>query len=610
MPKKHFAIKIVTLSIIIIIIALQSQLLASEFIATDKNGNKIFRVLPAYSMMKIPREQSLNDKTIWRQWNTNRIMLSAAKDETESFQLVIIPGYNGLQHITIKTVSLKETNSNFNIPIECNFIEYVRTIKPKNTKPVYVGWWPDILMPIKPFDVPAGRQQPIWFRINVPPNAKTGIYKGKIEITADNVSLEIPITLKVRNFKLPRPGTLACPFGLYPGTLKRWYGISDKENPAVCPIDVFVKWCEFLGKYRLTPKNIGREYWSKSSDGKTVKINLDRLKKTVGKLSPKYYPPYSFAIYRLPNPSRVLEGKEKKDIDRWISEIKAGLAEYKRLNFPKDVFLYGMDEASEKCYPLVKETYTKIKHAIPNLPIMQTLNHAPPEKLVGLVDIWCPLSPRLEEKYNFYKRRQQAGDIVWMYVCCVPCETYANFFIDEPAIDHRILFWQLWQKNVTGLLYWSTTWWIGLNGAASGKPHFPDTPIYMKNTIVAQKLKNNGDGLLIWPGPNETPYPSIRLEIIRDGIEDYEYLAILKSLVKRIKETGKNISQKEKIKKIISSAEKLISVPPTISKRFNDFTHEPEILLNRREKIANTIEQLMQIVNKQNNQNKNQKINS
>ena len=562
--------------------------------AKDSKGNIVFRVIPARSMMKVPRDCSLNN--LWQAWRTKTIVVDAAKDETESFQLVIVPGYSGLQKVSVKAIALKKGKSS--IPIEENYIEYVRTIKPKNTKPVYVGWWPDILMPLtagKTFDIPAGRQQPIWFRINVPANAPSGIYKGQVVITGDKHQIAIPVTLNVRNFRLPRPGTLACPFGLYPGTLKKWYGISDKDNPSVCPIDVFAKWCEFMGKYRLTPKNIGREYWKKLPDGS---VDLSRLQQTVGKLPPKYYPPYSFAIYRLPNPGRVLKGEDKKDIAGWIHDINAGLAEYRRLGFTKDVFLYGMDEASEKCYPLVKETYTKIKQAIPNLPIMQTLNHAPPEKLVGLVDIWCPLSPRLESKYNFYKSRQQAGDTVWMYVCCVPCETYANFFIDEPAIDHRILFWQLWQKGVTGLLYWSTTWWEGLTGAASGKPHFPDVPIYMRDTDVAKKLKNNGDGLLIWPGKNATPYPSIRLEIIRDGIEDYEYLALLRRTLEKIENSPFSDKLPAKVRQ---EAFALTQVPEKISRRFNDFCHNPEILLQQREKIADMIEQMNRFIEKMHN---------
>jgi hypothetical protein len=37
----------------------------------------------------------------------------------------------------------------------------------------------------------------------------------------------------------------------------------------------------------------------------------------------------------------------------------------------------------------------------------------------------------------------------------------------------------------------------------------------------------HGDGLLIYPGPDSQPLSSLRLEAIRDGLEDYEYLYLL-----------------------------------------------------------------------------------
>ncbi len=86
-----------------------------------------------------------------------------------------------------------------------------------------------------------------------------------------------------------------------------------------------------------------------------------------------------------------------------------------------------------------------------------------------------------------------------------------------------MLFWQAWDNNVTGFLYWTVNWWINIRNI---KPMYPEGPIQFSKT--GKILHNNGDGLLVWPGPDMTPYPSLRLEIIRDGIDDYEYLALLR----------------------------------------------------------------------------------
>ena len=50
---------------------------------------------------------------------------------------------------------------------------------------------------------------------------------------------------------------------------------------------------------------------------------------------------------------------------------------------------------------------------------------------------------------------------------------YANFFIDRPATEHRVLFWQARQVGATGFLYWCACWWQGLptpgaDGTADG----------------------------------------------------------------------------------------------------------------------------------------------
>ena len=96
----------------------------------------------------------------------------------------------------------------------------------------------------------------------------------------------------------------------------------------------------------------------------------------------------------------------------------------------------------------------------------------------------------------------------------------------------------------------------------------------------------NGDGRFLYP-PNrdndrkqkflDGPVNSIRWEILRDGIEDYEYFALLRELLKS---------------KPDAAAEALLKVPPSV---FTDMTHfntDPSPLLQHREKLARAIERL------------------
>ena len=66
---------------------------------------------------------------------------------------------------------------------------------------------PDIAVPLEfhtPFTIPAGTNQSIWGDIYIPKAIPAGNYTGTIEITeGGQLTWQIPITLRVRNFTLP-----------------------------------------------------------------------------------------------------------------------------------------------------------------------------------------------------------------------------------------------------------------------------------------------------------------------------------------------------------------------------------------------------------------------
>jgi hypothetical protein len=195
------------------------------------------------------------------------------------------------------------------------------------------------------------------------------------------------------------------------------------------------------------------------------------------------------------------------------------------------------------------------------------------------------LTPNLARDSEFYQERKKAGDTLWMYVCVSPQPPYANFYIDEPGVDHRVLFWQAWKRGVTGLLYWSTTWWGAFAKQIPESDRYPRRPFSFAD--LEKPPTENGDGILIWPGPKMTPYPSIRLEIIRDGIEDYEYLAILADEIKRIEDLGIDGAAA-----LLKKARTLLKVPKSITKSMTEYTRDPVTIEMRRDEIAEMIESL------------------
>jgi hypothetical protein len=80
------------------------------------------------------------------------------------------------------------------------------------------------------------------------------------------------------------------------------------------------------------------------------------------------------------------------------------------------------------------------------------------------------------------------------------------------------------------------------------------------------------------------PVDSIRWEMLRDGIEDYEYLAVLKKLL-----TGKKDNLTAQQSKDYFA---LLEVPEDITKDMTTFTKDPAPIEARRDQIARAIVEL------------------
>lgn len=107
----------------------------------------------------------------------------------------------------------------------------------------------------------------------------------------------------------------------------------------------------------------------------------------------------------------------------------------------------------------------------------------------------------------------------WAYVSCEPKYTspYQNILLFNDGTEGRTMFWTSYLNDVTGFLYWHVSYYdaIGNNTYTLRNPFSKTGP---------------GDGILIYPGQaygQLDPIASVRLINMRDGIEDYQLLAML-----------------------------------------------------------------------------------
>ncbi|MGB9877939.1 MAG: glycoside hydrolase domain-containing protein [bacterium] len=244
----------------------------------------------------------------------------------------------------------------------------------------------------------------------------------------------------------------------------------------------------------------------------------------------------------------------------------------KRHNWLNKAYCYWFDEPEEKDYPFVIKGMKLLKATFPN--VRRLLTEQPEPPLYRYVDIWVPVLPLYNEARC--RERQKEGQEVWWYVCCGPRHPYPNNFIDYPGIEHRIRLWMNWKYKVTGDLYWSTTYWHK-NPWQTPMSYWPDD----------KGMWGNGDGYLLYPPERGEakeefiggPVPSIRIKMIREGIEDAEYLWMLEEKIK-----GMRNPPKEAIE-ALNSAKELV-------RSLTEFCHSPEELEEVRLIVAEALEKL------------------
>jgi hypothetical protein len=210
--------------------------------------------------------------------------------------------------------------------------------------------------------------------------------------------------------------------------------------------------------------------------------------------------------------------------------------------------------------------------------------------------LWCPMTPAFNARAA--KERQNAGEKVWWYVCTSPKEPYCTLFIDHYAVELRTWIWQSWKYGLDGILIWQTNYWNSdmAYPPPSRQNPYDDPMSYSSGGSEARFLQNwgNGDGRFLYP-PKEVfesdercdkaPVNSIRWEMLREGMEDYEYFWLLRDLIRQVEEKNSKLS-------ILRQARKLLDVPQDVTTSLTEFSKRPEPIYRHREKLARMIMEL------------------
>ena len=470
-------------------------------------------------------------------------------------------------------------------------------------------WWPDALPPLKkPLDLPAGKNQPFWVLVYVPKDAKPGDYAGKITLKAEGWSQEVPIRLHVWDFALPEKNHIDTALGLSPHEIWRYHQLktdADKRR-------VFDMYLQSFAEHRISPYDptpldpIGVKFLTEA-DPPRAELDFSRFDAAMTRAIEKFHltnfqvQPARHGRRHVPVPRRA-QHRQVRPGHAAVQGRDGQLPGAARIAPPRE----GL--AQDGVHLLVRRArpeglrvrpprHGAAQEARPGLATM--LTEEPGDALAGPIDIWCPVS------FNYNRtaaeKRRAAGERLWWYVCCGPKAPHCTLFIDHPAVELRTWLWQSWQRNITGILIWSTNWWT----SPSAFPEKPQNPYedpmgYVSDHTTPKGTKQfwgNGDGRFLYPPEAaavpghsgsepviEPPVSSIRWEMLREGIEDYEYLYLLRELL--AKRRGSLPAEQ------VKQYEELLTVPESITRDMTTFSTDPAPIYARRKAIAEAIERL------------------
>lgn len=504
--------------------------------------------------------------------------ISLAQGESEALQLVLLNVMRPCKGVTVAVRAPGDAEGRA-LPagwVTLNPVGYVQTTLPKYDVP-RTGWWADVLLPRQPFDLEPGKVQPVWVSVHCPRDAAAGRYMAKLEAgTPEGEAHAVTLSVNVWDFVIPQRGSLKAMCLEAGEDAHKFYGLKDGQPEAEeLRKAIYAKLCDS----RIGPggKALCGFGWNKPSgpvrfqDGKYDFSEADRWGEFLFSRGMNAFVCASFPkLGKFGFPAQYSE-QWRKD---WSSCVAAYADHLRAKGWLDMAYSYNIDEAPPAMWEACKANFRLSKLAAKDLRVMQCLNDPKGvAALAGSADTWDVNVAQYHQ--SLVAQRQAAGDEVWWCVCCWPSD-HPNLFLDYPALDARIIGWLSWKLGVSGFEYWSAASW--------GKNTRPVAAI--ESAWIAKAFgEYNGDGYLLYPGPDRSILSSIRLEALRDGLEDYEYLAILRRLVAAAKAKGGNPQE-------IAAAEKLLAVPDEICRQDLTFTQEAAVILKAREQLALAIQGL------------------
>lgn len=522
--------------------------------ATDKSEQT--NVQPTVSFWTpYSTEKIMRDVTYSNRQDAPVLKYEMAKNEVEGAQFIITP----LSNYKVKSFNVKVSDlicgdnviskNNISVYLE----KYVRITEQINRNNAYgVGFVPD---PLLPFDKAVeynenkieGVNQGIYVTVKTEKDTVAGTYVGTCKVDIDGKKeFNIPIKVIVWDFAISDEVHTKSLFDIWGGYMMNY----ELENTP----EMYDLYEAALNEYNLSATSLNVQ------DGTLDEVIEEFIDKAIVATNNSKVTAYDI-------PTTYFEGINNDALTNRVKLFKA-VAKASTEDcclFDKMVLYFGtmidepqldddrkalvnpvinsvelskvqtVEELEEEGFfnTLDKDYAEHLKERILKIPNILTGPYE--EEYVDGGATYCPLFDEFstEEKRAVYADQQQKNGELWWYGCTGPCYPFPTYHLDDHLLGARVLNWMMYDYNIDGNLYWC----VNEVDTHSSSIYDEVNPEHM-----------NGDGYLFYPGINygiRGPIGSMRLQTIRDGIEDYEYIYELEKLTKGLSEYyGEEISAK------------------------------------------------------------------
>lgn len=401
------------------------------------------------------------------------------------------------------------------------------------------GWFPDPLWRF-PIELERRRTHSLWVTVAVPADATPGVYRGAIVVRTPNRALaRREFRVHVLAAAVPAERTLK---------VTNWFNLGDAASRQFYGAPRFSEdWWKLAGnlgqvmaEHRqnmvITPL---MELIQPSVEGDHLAYdfaNFDRWVETFRRAGAIGYIEGSHLLDRAGSYDaalavstyQIVEGKVARQtlppddprVEPFVAGFLTALNSHLDAKGWKSIYYqHILDEAHGTEPPYYAHFADLVHRYLPGVPTMDAVDaDNMPDELRTHCDIWVPQLGRFDNQMDLLRSRQRDGHEVWFYTCLFPNQRYPNRLMDYPLVKVRMLHWLNFRYGFTGFLHWGWNYW-------TPDPVNDTQPVIDANT----ELLPSGDAFIVYPDrANKSVFSSIRLETMREGIEDYELLQVLK----------------------------------------------------------------------------------